>query len=68
MTNREIRDFLKLVKRSPGDSDGWKECGNMLWTFAKKMPEELMDREAATVGGRVRLTPMGDAVCRYSGS
>ena len=68
MSNQEIRNFLRLVKRSPDVGDGWKKCGEMLWPFAQKVPEELMEREPDEVGGRVRVTPMGDAVCKYAGS
>jgi hypothetical protein len=63
MTMQE-KDFLRLLSRSPGSTDGWRNVSKMCWplveTFGQKELIEV-DQE----GMRVRLTESGKTVVKF---
>jgi len=60
------RDCLRLVRRSVPDADGWYAVSAVLWGMVTtNIPADLIEKDETERGGRIRLTPRGQAVCDY---
>lgn len=64
MTKRDS-DILRLIARSPSDTDGWRNVSDRLWPIVKSfgIPELI---EINEYNRQVRLTVAGLAVVKYS--
>jgi len=62
----KTRDVLRLLMRSPDHGDGWRKVSGVLWlVVTPSMPDDLVEKQPSSDGGRVRLTERGKAVCDY---
>lgn len=59
----EHRHFMRLA-RQDADPEGWAKVSEAIWPFVAKVPDDLMEKDAA--GLRVRLTGTGEAVLLYT--
>jgi hypothetical protein len=63
-------DMLKLIGRSPPDSEGWRKVSAQCCVLFEKEdilpPAELYAFERTENGGRVRMTERGETLLAYS--
>lgn len=64
--DQKTKDLLHLVKRSPADSDGWRNVSAAVWPLVAGLPSDLFNLEQSNGGGgRLRPTERGQAVLDY---
>lgn len=57
------RDVIRLIGRSTPTADGWYSVSAVLWGMVKlNLTADLAVKEETASGGRIRLTPKGQAV------
>jgi hypothetical protein len=63
----EARGIMRVLGRSPKDTDGWAKVSSIVWPLLEPVPAELMEREGdATNGGRARFTEKGQTIHDYT--
>lgn len=64
--DNEQASLLSLILRSPDHGDGWRSVSPVLWNaLVPRMNDDLVEKEPATEGGRIRLTERGKIVCDH---
>lgn len=67
MSNRPLDKFLNLLRLANKEAgvDGWAKVSEIVWPLIADIPDDLLEKEKATDGGRVRLTDRGKAIAMY---
>ena len=62
----EDRALLRLVERSKGDGEGWRQVNSQLWPLVLQCAHPDLT-ELDHKNKRIRFTPEGTIVMRYLG-